>query len=567
MKCLSDRSWFQQKRWRILVIVVLLAACQPAEQQTFVESVPSVTVTASPVVTASPSTTPTKFIPTPTIETPPFDGNQLPLLKPREWLTSDFTDEDFQDLILFISDRPGHATFSNFSLSTLWAEGSETHVYAFSPDGQRSGTLLPPEFASNIYLPSDPAQKPMLVEYGVEFNHPDIQGIELPAECYQPGQGEDQLIACGNFEFSPDGKYLGYFYGYPECWRGIIIQDTQTGKQVYHSTSKDGHSFLLLNNGKALIATGHCEGGGVVSHDFNTGEVKPLGGEGGQIWNLDHSAFAVETHSYAGIDSSIWGFNLETENLFLKSPKERQIDDHPVWTPDKAYLLYQHRTFARATDNYTPSGFDQSRQIILVNAQSGTQKPLLSDPAYDFHIGTCSSCAQWYGDWIQIHRVAFTPEPVTGGESMYTSQTFSCRMYADNCASPVEQYGLNWKTGELKPWNELVASGLVPDLNSSETPPGPDSSQQPIFERPDQYTLYAGPRENTFWVDWRYAGEGTGKILSGPDLATEPIYEDPSGAYAYYVGIDSKSLWMVPEEGIPLPWVMNGQNYFYLGNK
>src|SRR5215216_709896 len=124
MKYLSDRSPFQQKRWRILAIVVLFAACQPAEQQTFVESVPSLTVTASPVVTASPSITPTQLIPTPTIETSPFDGNQLPLLKPRERLTSDFTDEAFQDLILFTSDRPGLGTFSNFSLSTLWAEGS-----------------------------------------------------------------------------------------------------------------------------------------------------------------------------------------------------------------------------------------------------------------------------------------------------------------------------------------------------------------------------------------------------------------------------------------------------------
>ena len=150
---------------------------------------------------------------------------------------------------------------------------------------------------------------------------------------------------------------------------------------------------------------------------------------------------------------------------------------------------------------------------------------------------------------------------------MYTSQVYTCRILAQNCASPVEQYGLNWKTGELKPWNEMVATGLVPNPNSTEAPPGPNPGAQPIFERPGQYTLYAGPEENTFWVDWRYAGEGAPKILSGPDLATEPIYEDPSGAYGYYMGIDSKSLWMVPEEGIPLPWVRNGQNYFYLGKK
>src|SRR5215208_5360197 len=144
MKCLSDSSRFQQKSWRILAMVILLVGCQPAKQQTLVENDPSVTTTASPVATASPSTTPT-------IETSPFDGNQLPLLKPREWLTSDFTDEAFQDLILFTSDRPGSGNFANFPLSRIWAEGSESHIYAFSPDGQRAGTLIPPEFASNIY--------------------------------------------------------------------------------------------------------------------------------------------------------------------------------------------------------------------------------------------------------------------------------------------------------------------------------------------------------------------------------------------------------------------------------
>jgi hypothetical protein len=287
-----------------------------------------------------------------------------------------------------------------------------------------------------------------------------------------------------------------------------------------------------------------------------------------QVWNVDRSALAVEVRSYAGINVSIWGFNLETEQLFLKVPQATQIDDRPVWTPDKRYLLYQHRTFNPATDSLTPTGFDQPRQIIRVDAQSGVQETWLSHPSYDFHIGSCSSCSEWNGDWIQIRRVAFEPEDINTGVDIYRSQEFTCRVYGENCSSPVELFALNWKSGELRLWAEAVQAGLVPSPDLTPTPRGPDPSQQPLYEQPQgQYALYAGPQENTFWVDWRWGGEGQNIFLSGPDLATEPVHEDPSQLYAYYLGIDGKSLWMAPNKGIPLPWVVDGQNYFYLDKK
>jgi hypothetical protein len=253
--------------------------------------------------------------------------------------------------------------------------------------------------------------------------------------------------------------------------------------------------------------------------------------------------------------------------MFIPRSAKPQIDDHPVWTPDTRYLLYQHRTYSLAADGFSPTGFDQARQIIQVDAQTGEQTSLLSDPAYDFHLGSCPSCAEWYGDWIPIRRVAFMPEPIEGGEAMATSQAFTCRMYAQDCAAPVELFALNWKTGELVPWTDMFNSGLVPDPNLTATPIGPNSAEEPLFEQPDQYTLYTGPREHTFWIKWRYAPEGAAMLLAGPDLDSKPIYQHPSGDYAYYLGIDDKSLWMVPREGLPLPWVFNGQNYFYLGTK
>jgi hypothetical protein len=479
------KSQFQLKLWRILFMVIFLIGCQPIEEEVRGEISP--TQTDRPFPTPFPSSTPTEILSSPTPETSPFNGERLPFLQPQERLTSEFSDEEFQDLIIFNHFQSASAAFANFSLNINWAEGMESHIYAFSPDGRRAGTFIPENFASTLHLPSNPSEKPMLVEYGVEFNHPAVQGIELPSECYQPKPDEDQLFACGNFQFSPDGQYLGFFYGPPECWRGIIVQNTQTGEQPYHSSSQNGHSFQLFADGKALISTGHCEGGGVTYYDFDDGTEIPLGSEGGQTWNVDNTAFAVESGSYAGIDRSIWGFNLESEQLFMKRLEQPQLDDHPVWTPDNQYLIYQHRTFSLAKDGFYPTGFETARQIILVDAQTGNQKQLLSDPAYDFHLGSCPTCAQWFGDWIQIRRVAFAPEPITGGDAMYTSQAFTCRVYAQNCASPVELFALNWKTGELKPWTELVNSGVVPDPNLTPTPLAPTPDQKPIFEVPDQY--------------------------------------------------------------------------------
>jgi Tol biopolymer transport system component len=568
MKWRIGEKHFLRQGLLLMAAVFLVIACQlgGGEAPRAEEKPPS--LTTNPAVHSSPSAldtaVPLTFTPIPI----PYD-DRLPSLEPHEILTSDFTDEEFQDLIIFNSLQYGQAAFANFQLDIHWAEGLEPHIFAFSPDGQRAGTLIPTNFVSYVHLPSNPADKPMLVEYGVDFNHPEMQGVELPPECYQASTSGEEFIPCSRLQFSPDGRYLGFFYGPTECWRAIIIQDTHTGVQVYHSMQANGHYFTLLDNGRALIATGHCEGGGIQLYDLDSrgAWVKQLGAEGSQSWNIDKSAFVVEVSSYAGIDTSIWGFNLETDQLFMNILDIPQIDDHPVWTPDRQYLLYQHRTFSRSIDGYSPTAFDHPRQIILVDARSGDQQILLSNSAYDFHIGSCWSCEEWYGDWIQIRQVAFTPESIKGGDDMYTSQEFTCRMYGENCTSPVELYAQNWKTGELRHWSEIMASGLIPNPDLIETPPEP-AQLLPVYEQPQgQYTLYNGPEENTFWIDWRWGGEGGAMLLSGPNLTTEPIYEHPSGLYAYYIGIDGMSLWMVPDEGVPLPWVIGGWNYFYLGKK
>jgi hypothetical protein len=544
--------------WLGVIVLSFLAACQGSDLST---PTASITPLESPLpshVSPTQSLTPT-FEPTlnPTVTITPTHQSLYPIINPQEILTSDFKSEAFHNLILFTSAYYQPFPDINFQKQPPWPD---QNMFAFSPDGQRAGVLNPADFASLIYLPPDPSQKPLLVEYGVKFEHPSVQGVELPPECYQATGNADKLFPCANFQFSPDGRYLGFFYGPPECLRGIIIQDVRTGEQVYKSEGSNGHYFTLLKNGKALIATGHCEGGGVTLYDFINKTKIDLGGEGNSSWNADLSALAVEVHSYSGIDSTIWGFNFESNRFFLSVPKIYQIDDHPVWTPDKNYLLYQHRTYTRASDGYSPTGFDTPRQIILVNARSGEQKIILSSPEYDFHLGSCpySHCTNWYGNWIQVRRIAFKPEPLTGGlEVIGGTPLYTCPIIGENCPVPTELFGLNWKTGELIPWEKLIQNNLIPNPTPK---PGPDPSANPIYTK-RLYALYAGPKAGTYWMDRREEG---GVFLTGPDLANSPIYKNPDGLYAFYVGIDGKTLWMVPAKGDPVLWVLEGQNYFYI---
>ncbi len=569
------------KMWLAAVLLIVLASCGRAESTTpqdgnVSQTTPPTrepTATLSPSATATPTSTPTPTItPTPSpvpTRTPvptnwPSWQSSYPLFEPLEILTSDFTREEFQDLILFsawiwtpflkdnIPEVPGIYT---------------TLIYGFSPDGERAGALTPaePESSSAIYLPSDPSKKTKLVEYVVNFDHPAVEGIELPPECYPQVGSTDRFFECTHLQFSPDGRYLGFLYGAAGCGRNIIIMDTQTGNFAYqHSDfNRSGHYFTLLDNGKALVSTGHCEGGYLSLVDLRTGTERDLDDSGYVAWNADRTAFAVETNPYQGIWKNIYAFNVEANRFFIRLPETRttQIDDHPVWTPDKRYLLYQHRTFSTRSHNdgrLYPTGFDQSRQIIRVDAQTGGQEILLSDPTYDFHLGSCNDCAEWYGDWIQVRRVAFTPEDFPNNEDLYRTDLYYCRTRGTSCSTPVELFVFNWRTRELAPWDEMVQAGVVPDLEPADKP-RPDRDAAPVYEF--RYKdVYSGPEEDTYWVELR----SDGWVLTAPDLESSPIYTHPDGLYAYYVGIDGKTLWMVPAEGEPILWVPEGENYFYL---
>jgi len=242
-----------------------------------------------------------------------------------------------------------------------------------------------------------------------------VTSVHLPRECYEilpedtQGWGKLDFQPCSNFETSPDGRFLGFFFGPDLCGRGIIILDTQTEEMVYRSGFGQGLGIEFLENGKVLLATGHCEGGQISLFDPIAKNLSFLGGLGRGGWNVTRTAIAVETGPYQGVAGAIWGYNVDKDFLFLPQAEMwGQVDDHLLWTPDGSHILFLHRpvSYTFESNTYTFLG---ARSIIRVNATTGERKVLVSDSRYDYHFcaGAYSWCDQWYGDWIQVRRFPF----------------------------------------------------------------------------------------------------------------------------------------------------------------
>ncbi len=98
----------------------------------------------------------------------------------------------------------------------------------------------------------------------------------------------------------------------------------------------------------------------------------------------------------------------------------------------------------------------------------------------------------------------------------------NCLAYGLDCAASAELFALNYRTGELVPWDQFTLPTPAPTATPSPTP------------------------------------------LPGPDLTRQPVYTHPSGRYAFYVGLDGHSLWLEPQEGDPVLWVNDGTNFVYI---
>jgi hypothetical protein len=502
--------------------------------------VPSWTPTPFVEQTATPTDTPIPATLTPTPGPSPT-YNPLPVFNPQTGITMEqlaTPDSNvLSGLIVFSSAAQQPFNFPQTVISIgpepPDPEESGPWLWAFSPDGQRGGRLTLSDLSFAAYVPPDPAEPALFVGYGMTYSHSAIQTVSLPGECYgmlpedEAQMGE--LLPCSDFQFSPDGSLLGFYFGPEVCGRGIIILDTRSGEILYRSDAGVGHSFEFLDNGKALVGTGHCEGGWLNLFDPATRTLTELGAAGTTTWNADHTALATRASTYMGLESVVWGYNVALDLVFLPEPSVWALDDHPLWAPEGQHLLYQHRSLAYDGTQYT---FDGPRAIMIVNAQTGQQDILAGDAEHDYHLcpGSNGDCDVWYGDWVQVQRVPFQPQTFSFEDALSFSPSINCLVHGIECAAQqaaMEDYELlmlNRRTGELLPW----------DPQALPTPP-------PIVV---PTTLPASS--------------------SGPDLDRPPVYAHPDGLYAFYVGLDGHSLWLVAAGVEPELWVTEGSGFLYL---
>jgi hypothetical protein len=384
----------------------------------------------------------------------------------------------------------------------------ESYLWAISPDGMRGGRISPEDQGSVVFFSSSkPDAKSRIVDYGIQLAGERVDLISAPDDC------ADQN--CGGFQFSKDGRFLAYFIGPADsCGRDLKLMEIRTRK-IFH-TWTGAHAAYFLNDGSLVVLIGGCERQVAYLYIPNTDHQEGIGEGSLPSWNPSRQAILWQTEAQPHKQPALWGLNLDTSRVFLWTTTDLAIEDSPAWTPDGRHFLFQHRTFSydEKTGDVLLNG---SRQIVLMDAWTRNQKLLTIGGEYNYHL--CQSagepCDQWAGDWIQVRRTAFQVTRMRIEDR--ASEASRCALYGLDCAESGELYGLNWKTGELLPWADTGAADPVSLLDA--TP---------------------------------------------PDLKTNPVYEDPSGAFAFYTSTDGHHLWYIPQEGDPILWVKDGQGFVYI---
>lgn len=272
------------------------------------------------------------------------------------------------------------------------------------------------------------------------------------------------MSPCRDFKFSPDKTHLFFTYGYSShCGDLFMILNTKTSAIIYDGGGEfAGFGFQFWGKENALFIEPWCHfGGDLHIINLDTKDVRYLGAHtsanGDLHWNSTKTAFWVDVARPTTPFHDFWGYDIERDFFFLPE-LDQPLNEHYAhgqWTPDQSHILYQHRILDYVDDYLVH--FPESQQILRVDVSNGEKDVLLNDPLYDYHL--CESCV-WYGDWVQVQRYLF--EPQTFDQDQLDS---SCLFIYDDhykCAEEPELFALNWRTGELIPWDETVLPSPTP---------------------------------------------------------------------------------------------------------
>lgn len=494
----------------LVTFLMFLSACSLPKIGVFVDEAtpgPEEAVTANEMVSAPPSGG---------AEEPAEPGASVAPVQAGELTAADFAEGQggIHGLIVFQSaaDQP----FVALTVGAANLPYPERHLWAFSPDGARAGRISPSGFGSDIHLPRKEGDRPAILQYGLEVANDAVDVVIAPEMCGGDGARFDpDNPPCGGFQFSPDRRYLAFYSGPYACGRSLHVVDLQTGEL---KRTFEGARWAYFQEGGALmVASGDCEtsraGVYIPQQDSYTG----AGIDGIPFWNPRRSAVIFQVATHYGARQVLWGFNLETSKVFLWMDQGDVAQDTPAWTPDGESFLFQHRRIRYDNTNHTLVT-EGPRQIVWMNANTRSQKLLSAGGAYEYHLCTRDGapCDEWYGDYVQVmrtpYRKAHLPfDPETG--QFKDPEAARCALFGQDCPEPPEPYALNWKTGELIPWEEAGLADPAPAL------PG------------------------------------------APDYNAAPIYE--ADGVAYYPGLDGRSLWRVEGDQETLV-VQDGQDFLYL---
>jgi hypothetical protein len=486
------RGFFPPVAWRWAIALALsLALVLVGSGCGAVELVPPTPVSVQPAATVIPTWTPT---PAPT---------WAPVPTP--------TPTGLHGRIVFVRESTigkGLAPVSN-----LWAvhlDGSRLEQWTFDPGG--IGLFYSSEPSPHLIFAS-------ATQLAVDTSK--LRWIPLPERCAQ----RDELgPACFDVMFSPTGRYVTFvMFPAPEirgCWGDLQVMDTTT-LQVVKSVPSAGLRSWITDT-VALVVWGHCEGSRVYALDLETGEMEGLGEGGAEYWSPDHTAFVTVAEPYPGPWRHIWAYDVEKLSLIRSEQGAGNfLEDSPCWTPDGSRVLYTRQSLIY-TDYYTVT--IGPRQVMMLDRDSGDERMVLGDVDHDYFIGwwylgrwTCT----WQGDWLPVQVTSYRTVTTSIDPWGKDFAVLNCVLYGQHCPD-AEFLALNWRTGEMVPWEEAPLPTPTPAPTPTPTP------------------------------------------TSGPDLAATPIYVDPGGAFALYPGPGGVGLWRVPAEGESVVLIEDGHYFVYV---
>lgn len=421
---------------------------------------------------------------------------------------ADFSDSaaPLSDLILFASSAPN--PFTNLDVGE--AAAGEIHLYAISPDGQRAGRISLEGTGADIYTSSNPNEKVKVIQNGFGFSHERVEAAVLPADC-DPATGGD----CREIQLSPTGHAVAYFTGEDTCTRTLTLYDLDNQSMI--NSWPNTHWMTFMKDGSLMLALGDCEAPHAYFYSPSTGKQAGVEKLGQAFWNPDHTAVIFQVPGKNPLEMGLWGFNTQTNKVFMWLPKESVIQDSPVWLADGKHFVFQHRVikYVKETNEVILGG---PRQIVLMDASTRAQSLLSFDSGYDNHL--CQSagepCDQPYGDYLQTYRTPFQPLKfaVDGFESNPEAR---CAVYGLDCTPPADVLAVDWQKRKQSAWDEANISGPAEIIEAEQ-----------------------------------------------PALEADPIYQAEDGSFALYIGRDNQSLWYVPRDREATLWVKDARGFVYL---